>query len=44
MSHKKSHPIVNKLLHAVRHKRMWMPKKILNKKKESKKKDWNITY
>ena len=41
MSHKKSHPIRNKLHHAVRQGVMFLPKKFLNKnlnkKKESKK-------
>ena len=38
MSHKKAHPIRNKLHHAVRQGVMFLPKKILNKKKQSKKK------
>jgi len=38
VSKKKPHPIINKLLHSVRHNRLWMPKKILDKKKEFKKK------
>jgi len=37
MSHKKAHPIRNKLHHAVRQGVMFLPKKFLNKKKESKK-------
>jgi hypothetical protein len=37
---KKPHPIVNKLLWSVRHSKMWMPKKILNKKKEAKKRGY----
>jgi len=41
VSHKKPHPIVNKLLHSVRHSRLWMPKKNLDKKKESKKRGIN---
>ena len=38
MSHRKPHPIRNKLHHAVRQGVMFLPKKILNKKKQSRKK------
>jgi len=38
MSHKKPHPIRNKLHHAVRQSVMFLPKKIMNKKKQLKKK------
>ena len=37
VSHKKPHPIRNKLQHAVRHSVLWHPRIIINKKKESKK-------
>ena len=37
MKVKKPHPIVKKLQHAVRHSRLWRVRKILDKKRESKK-------
>ncbi len=37
MSHKKPHPIINKLKHAIRHDRLWHVKKFLDKKRELKK-------
>jgi hypothetical protein len=37
MSHKKPHPIRNKLHHAVRQGVMFLPKQIFNKKREEKK-------
>ena len=37
MSHKKAHPIVNKLKHAVRQNRLWVSKIYLDRKKEHKK-------
>ena len=37
MKAKKPHPVVNKLQHAVRHSRLWRVRKILDKKRESKK-------
>jgi len=37
MSHKRPHPIRNKLHHAVRQGVMFFPKKFLNKKREGKK-------
>jgi len=41
VSNKKPHPIKNKLLHSVRNDRIWMPKKVLNKKKQQKKIGYN---
>jgi hypothetical protein len=37
MSHKKPHPIINKLKYAIRHDRLWRTKKFLDKKRELKK-------
>ena len=37
MSHKRPHPIRNKLHHAVRQGVMFLPKQIFNKKREEKK-------
>ena len=37
MSHKRPHPIRNKLHHAVRQGVMFLPKQFLNKKREEKK-------
>ena len=37
MSHKKPHPIINKLKYAIRHDKLWRTKKFLDKKRELKK-------
>mgnify|MGYP001189756295 FL=1 len=41
MSHKKPHPIINKLKYAIRHDRLWRTKKFLDKKRELKKQGVN---
>ena len=41
MSHKKPHPIINKLKYAIRHDRLWRTKKFLDKKRELKKRGVN---
>jgi hypothetical protein len=41
MSHKKPHPIINKLKYAIRHNRLWHVKKFLDKKRELKKRGVN---
>ena len=37
MKTKKPKPVINKLLHAVRHNRLWRTRKFLDKKRELKK-------
>jgi hypothetical protein len=37
MSHKKPHPIVNKLMHSVRNRRIWRLRVEKDRKKEQKK-------
>ena len=41
MKSKKPKPVINKLLHAVRHNRLWRTRKFLDKKRELKKQGVN---
>ena len=41
MQNKKPKPVINKLLHAVRHNRLWRTRKFLDKKRELKKQGVN---